>query len=45
MNEEVFCKEYSTKSIEELDGSVVSNSIQAMRERLGIKGRGRRKRK
>ena len=45
VNEEAFCKEYSTKSIEELDGSVVSNSIQAMRERLGIKGRGRRKRK
>ena len=45
VNEESFCKEYSTKSIEELDGSVVSNSIQAMRERLGIKGRGRRKRK
>jgi len=45
VDEESFCGEYSTKSIEELDGSVVSNSIQAMRERLGIKGRGRRKRK
>ena len=45
LNEEEFCKEHSTKSIEELDGSVVSNSIQAMRDRLGIKGRSRRKRK
>jgi hypothetical protein len=45
VNEESFCKEHSTKSIEELDGSVVSNSIQAMREQLGIKGKGRRKRK
>ena len=45
INEEAFCKEYSTKSIEELDGSVVSDSIQAMRERLGIKSRGRKRRK
>jgi hypothetical protein len=45
INEESFCEEHSTKSIEELDGSVVSSSIQDMRDRLGIKGRGRRRRK
>ncbi len=44
MEEEGFCSNYNIKSVDEMTAAQASDAIQSLQDKLGIKGRGRRRR-
>jgi hypothetical protein len=44
IEESVFCQDYNVKSVDEMNASQASDAIQTLQDKLGIKGRGRRRR-
>ena len=44
LEEEAFCSNYNIKSVDEMTAAQASDAIQTLQDKLGIKGRGRRRR-
>jgi len=44
IEESLFCQDYNVKSVDEMTASQASDAIQTLQDKLGIKGRGRRRR-